>query len=172
MTRGGFSIVEIVITVTILAILLTLGVVSMGASQVSARDAERKADVEALAMYLEDYYKYTVRGNGNEDRNYSGDTYPDVVIMGSNDYIKRVFPDMDQKILRTPGVNVNSPQSLVWKGASSNAPAAISEYAYEPLNASGGDCTDFIVFGPCVKFNLYYRLEKDNSVQVVTSRNQ
>lgn len=57
MKRLGFTVVEILITITIMGILLTLAVVNLSGSQVNARDDERKADVEALQVNLETFYR-------------------------------------------------------------------------------------------------------------------
>lgn len=58
--RRGFTIVELVVVMVIMAVLLTLGVVAMGSVQRDARDRERQADVEQIARGLEQRY---VRGN-------------------------------------------------------------------------------------------------------------
>lgn len=56
MTRRGFTIVELIITITIMGILLTLAVINVSSTQMNARDDERKADAEALSSSLEAYY--------------------------------------------------------------------------------------------------------------------
>lgn len=56
MMKRGFTIVELIITITIMGILLTLAVVSVNSTQLQARDAERKTDVESVQAYLESYY--------------------------------------------------------------------------------------------------------------------
>lgn len=57
MEHRGFTIVELIITITIMGILLTLAVVGLSSTQLSARDNERTTDVEALALQLEAYYQ-------------------------------------------------------------------------------------------------------------------
>jgi prepilin-type N-terminal cleavage/methylation domain-containing protein len=56
MRRRGFTIVELIIVITIMAILMTLGVVNLRGSQAGGRDTERKTDVESIAQHLESYY--------------------------------------------------------------------------------------------------------------------
>lgn len=56
----GFTVVEILITLVIMTILLTLGVITVRESLAQARDAERAEDVAILARGFENYYK---RGN-------------------------------------------------------------------------------------------------------------
>lgn len=60
MKRRGFSIVELVVVMTIMAILLGIGIFGLQKSQANARDAERRSDVEAMMRGLEERYK-----NGN-----------------------------------------------------------------------------------------------------------
>jgi len=55
MDRSGFTVVEIIITVTIMGILLTLAVVNLNSTQVRARDDERKTDISSIQTYLESY---------------------------------------------------------------------------------------------------------------------
>ena len=43
-------------------------------------------------------------------------------------------------------------------------------YIYQPLQSDGTLCTTALQ--ECRKFNLYYRLETDNTINMVTSKNQ
>lgn len=56
MTRSGFTIVELIITITIMGILMTLAVVNINSTQASARDNERTADIDAIQTNLESFY--------------------------------------------------------------------------------------------------------------------
>lgn len=56
MHRRGFTIIELVIVITIMAILMTMGVVNFRSSQANARDTQRKTDIESIAQHLETYY--------------------------------------------------------------------------------------------------------------------
>jgi prepilin-type N-terminal cleavage/methylation domain-containing protein len=56
MRTRGFTIVEVVVTITIMGILLTLAVVGVNSTQMNARDNERKADIEAIQANLESYF--------------------------------------------------------------------------------------------------------------------
>lgn len=56
MIRRGFTIVELIITITIMSILLTLAVVNVNTTQMNARDDERKTDVQTIGSYLDSFY--------------------------------------------------------------------------------------------------------------------
>ena len=56
MIRRGFTIIEIIIVITVMGALLILAVVNLRGSQISARDAERKTDIETIALHLDNYY--------------------------------------------------------------------------------------------------------------------
>lgn len=55
--RRGFTIVEIVIVMVIMAILIGLAVLNISSTQANARDNKRKTDVENIARGLETRYK-------------------------------------------------------------------------------------------------------------------
>jgi len=172
MYRRGFTIVELIITITIMGILLVLGVVNLRGTQANARDDERKTDIEAIAMQLESYYT-----SGNDASTTFG-RYPSTSIIGNERVTLR---DIDPKSLATPGAAVDANNipisSLVAAtgGAQIQTTAGvtpqptINTYVYQPVQADGTLCTGVL---ECRKFNLYYMFETDNTVYMVTSKNQ
>lgn len=58
MKRRGFTIVELLIVITIMGALLILSVANLRGSQISARDSERKTDVETIALHLDNFYVF------------------------------------------------------------------------------------------------------------------
>lgn len=56
MIRRGFTIVELIITITIMGILLTLAVINVGATQVKARDDQRTTSIQSIGNYLDTFY--------------------------------------------------------------------------------------------------------------------
>ena len=54
--KRGFTVVEVLITLAVMAILLTLGVVSLRGMQANARDKERESDIQTMARGLERRY--------------------------------------------------------------------------------------------------------------------
>lgn len=64
--KRGFTMIEILVVVTIIGILITLGIRSYNATQIKARDVRRKADLNNLAKPLEAYFNdYGVYPTGN-----------------------------------------------------------------------------------------------------------
>lgn len=56
MGRQGFSLIEILITISIIAILTAVGAGFAGALQKNTRDAQREADLRILQSALQQYY--------------------------------------------------------------------------------------------------------------------
>ena len=56
MTKKGFTLVELMIVITIIAILATIAVVSFTRVQKQARDTKRKEDMRSIITALQAYY--------------------------------------------------------------------------------------------------------------------
>lgn len=60
--RKGFTLVELLVVITILGILATIGLVAFASAQARGRDTQRKSDLKqiasALELYYSDYGKY------------------------------------------------------------------------------------------------------------------
>jgi general secretion pathway protein G len=60
--NAGFSLIELIVVITIMVLLTTIGVVSFTQANASARDGKRKADLEqvrsALVLYRTDQGTY------------------------------------------------------------------------------------------------------------------
>ncbi len=174
MIRRGFTVVELIITITIMGILLTLAVVNLTASQANGRDAERKNDVESLALHLESFYT-----NQSSDSYMSGGTY-----LGTDDintdFIASHLPDIDPKTSHAPGADVNGPISIVpatntittTTGVLPQPSKSNDVYVYQPLTTTGALCDDRYVVGECRKFNIYYFQEVSGTVEMIKSKHQ
>lgn len=55
--RAGFTLIELMITISIIAIISAIGLVSYSKAQSLGRDAKRKQDLASLAVALELYYQ-------------------------------------------------------------------------------------------------------------------
>jgi len=174
MTRRGFTIVELIITITIMGILLTLAVVNVGTTQAKARDDSRKSDIESIAANLESYYVSGTDNSVNFAR------YPSVALVGTAANISLSLRDADINAFLPPGTT-DVTQTFLASTNSGTAPAiqttagvlpqpTTSQYIYQPIKSDGSICAAGDI--DCRKFNLFYRLESDNTVYKWTSKNQ
>jgi prepilin-type N-terminal cleavage/methylation domain-containing protein len=185
--HAGFTLIELLITLTIMVVLVVLAVVSLRSTQANARDEERKTDVENIARGLEQRYingnrwvtapSYVAKGSypgTNEMLHGMGwdrsDFVPTQIVGG---YLTELMPDTSPANFVPPG-NGTFDISCVWACQPAETQSFIdsitttSKYIYEPIDKSGNVCG----LGDCVRFNLYYRTEKDNIVHKVMSKNQ
>ena len=198
--RAGFTLVEVVVVMVIMAILLSLTVVSLASSQVNARDDERKADMESLARALETRYTSgnrrvtsPVLGAGSYPAtvvmlhimgNSSGAVLtPDVITGG---YVTDALPGATNSTLTSP--NATSMDLKLINGAciangaagenmttitsaAANCIGTTGKYGiyYESIDANGNICGGTTT---CVRFNLYCRMEKDDTLMIIRSRRQ
>lgn len=54
--KRGFTLVELMVAIVIVAILASIGLVTYGQTQKSARDGKRKGDIREIQKALEQYY--------------------------------------------------------------------------------------------------------------------
>ena len=175
MKRRGFTIVELIIVITIMGILLTLGVVNLRGAQANGRDVERKTDIETIAQHLEAYY------TSGTDGSTTVGTYPSTSLTGSATSMELALRDLDINSVIAPGIddgddNKDEHAITTFKSAADGTiltnlslHPTINEYVYQPLHSNGTICSDT---AECRKFNLYYRSEVDNNVYMISSVNQ
>lgn len=155
----GFTAVELLVTITIMAILLTLAVVNVRSTQVNARDSERSADVENIGLALEGFYAM--------DHSSFTKVYPGTLDFTSTYVMTYIKEHVHENSLRAPGVEPSDPISLIVATNNSTTPASVTPapttktYVYQPLTSSGALCS--ILDSPCRRFNIYYQLEKATS---------
>ena len=168
MNRRAFTIVELLIVIALMGILLTLSVVNLRSTQVSARDTERKTDIDNIAMQLEIYYKSGTDGSSVLGR------YPSTALVGSTN-IQASLRDADLKSFTPPGAT-SADTGFVAATNNVQTPAGVTPqptattYVYQPLQQDETLCT--LESQMCTKFNLYYKLETDGQVYMKTSKNQ
>lgn len=169
MIQRGFTVVELIITITIMGILLLLTVVNVNASQIGARDDERTGDVQAIALALESYYTTGTNASSTLNR------YPSLSLVADAASMKTFLPNIDTRSLMAPGV---TSAALTFIAATNNVQTiagvtpqpTVSQYVYQPIMSDGSLCSAGNT--ECRKYNIFYRLEKDNAVTMVTSKNQ
>lgn len=168
MKQHGFTVVELVIVITLMGILMGLGTFSIIDSQSHARDTERKSDIEIIAMNLENLYQ-----SGNYDDNdniFKKGKYPstaDMALSGDKaDNAKKLLRDVDIKSLYSPG---NSGTLSLKVANDTNGPTNTSiakdEYLYMPIKSDGNLCG--AAGADCRSFKLYAWLENEINVDGV-----
>ena len=169
MKRRGFTIVELIITITIMGILLTLAIVNVGTTQAKARDNERKGDIDAISSALEDFYTSGTTGTTNFAR------YPSQDINVSTTAITTNLRDTNLKSFMAPGITNPMTTFIAATNAVQSTTGVLpqptkDQYVYQPIKSDGTICAVGDI--DCRKFNLYYRLESDTLVYQVMSKNQ
>jgi prepilin-type N-terminal cleavage/methylation domain-containing protein len=158
---AGFTIVEIVITLTIMAILISLTAVNMRNGILQANDQERITDIKNIMLYQDSYYE------SNDS------TYFPTTSASTTAGIESWYTNIDRNNLRAPGVSAPN-YSLVAATNATQTTAGVlpkplkTTYVYQPLTSTGTLCSAT----PCRKFNIYYLSEVDNTVQKLSSKNQ
>lgn len=161
--RGGFTIVELIITLTIMAILMTLATVNLSSSLANGRDVERRTDVMNIILFQETAY------NRSTTRSYFHNAS-----VATPALIEAYYQNIDRDNLRAPGV-VSPNYSLVIAANTTQTAAGVSPqptnttYVYQPIETGGIICNDS---ASCRKFNIYYREESTGTTIMMTSRNQ
>lgn len=54
--KGGFTLMELLVVISIIAILISIGLTSFSTVQKKARDSKRKSDIKEVQNSLEQYY--------------------------------------------------------------------------------------------------------------------
>lgn len=191
----GFTVVEVLVTLVIMAILLGLGTLGIRSTLANGRDAERQADIETIARGLERFY---AQGYPYYIAGVTKGSYPDsnmkIHLDGTGWCEAAYFKNADQQALysdcrpgdgyweevmgisdaaQTPpnmtGKNLWNP----WLVSEADIPAWITarlnegKYVYLPMNDNGSHC-----YGGCYKYELYYKKETTGEVVTVKSKHQ
>ena len=171
MKSRGFTVVEILVVIVVMAILLTLAVVNVRSTQISARDAERATDVENIALRLESYYNAS-----NTTPTGGGSRYPGTSAITVTT-LPTILPGFDLANTRVPGNDNVATINLVPATNNNESPAGVAPqptnttYVYQPLNTNDSLCADNATQS-CRRFNIFYRLELDGTIQMVKSKNR
>ena len=152
--NSGFTIIELIITITIMAILTTLVVVSLRTSQDNAKAKERKDDVDAIARVLEKSYN---NGSGTP-------TYPINASLSGVMSTAISASDIEPASLRSPTDTspATAPLYSLTTTTIAAAPAVTEKYVYLPLTSAS--TLTYCSTAPCAKFNLYYKDSSGNMV--------
>lgn len=195
--RDGFTLVEIMITITIMAILMAVGTVSISGLQAQARDKERQTDVETIARGLEQRYQ-----NGNP---YIKDNSADLLDKGQYPSVAEYHHMKGETVIDwgivfdpNPAPQNNRTEVLVgttiesFKGPSgtdgfilecdaysgcgaagntsrlnSRFSSSPDAYIYSPKDTSGETC----YWENCVGYDLYWKSE-NGTIRKIASKHQ
>lgn len=198
----GFTLIELLIVIVVLTALTALGTVAVGQLQVSARDEERRADIEIIARGLEGYYKI---GNSrvktpDEDPNgfITKGTYPGanefMYMIGAplfcdhnelknvfnpcfvdGGFIKEALPGVTDSAMTPPG-KPGPKLSSTWFLTEQHIQEHLDngEYIYKPLEATGEDtCYGGGLFGNTVYCPRFKLMYKEEATgNIITVENK
>ena len=121
----GFTIVELLIVIVVIAILATLVIVTFTGIQQKARDNQRQTDIAALNNHLAAYYAT----NGN---------YPTLTNLQTASWVSTNMKGLDPEALLDPKTANTAIQGT----------AGAADYGYAPTpagcdNGTGGQCTGY-----------------------------
>ena len=197
-TRHGFTLIELMITMTIMVILVSVSIISLRGSQANARDAKRASDVETIARGLEQRYdngmpepsggaQVSVMSGGScslrpsDEPGLQSGTYPSTeevqYVSGASD--NNLCPNqvpnyVTEDLAGTSGANYAPPSGGSFSMATANGVPTTNtvgnNYYYQPLASDGSLCTS--IGSPCVNFNLYYVSEVDGALHTTRSLHQ
>ena len=196
--RKGFTVIELVIAITVIIILLGIGTVGFRSSKVRYRDREREADVQAIAAYLEQIYPKEIKNASGKVIKSAG-SYPPLPeeIGDTTSDLEIIFAGLDPESLTPPGVTPKKKIPSLPSGGGylpsmplsscsyyylcytrpNDLQGSINEYIYAPGPASNELCTrvnpiDSIVINTynCRSFALIYKTEVGNNRVVVESK--
>lgn len=174
--RRGFTVVELIIVITVMAILLIVAVVNLRSTQIAGRDEERKTDVENIARAFEGSY-----GSRDTITSAAIGTYPGTTEVTNETTLRSLIPDLQTKDVRGPDIDLSAPMSLVAATNTTTTAAGVTPqptkdtYVYQPIRTNGSLCTTHgsgTGAQECRRFFLYYRTESTDQVQQLKSIRQ
>jgi len=154
----GFTLIEIVVVITVIGILTAAAINSVITSLVSARDAQTSIDLATIANQLERDYRTHAA--------VTGPTYPPTSVGATG--IAAIVANAE-----ATSASGQTTNSIVI--ATTNKPACSTtvttncftvspgQYVYQPLAADGSLCT----VAPCMRFVLYAAQQSSGSTTIV-----
>lgn len=122
----GFTLVELLVVIAIIAILSVIGVTVFSGVQKNARDAKRKADVDAIITALETKY------------NAINNTYPAVTAIDDTWFASGTQP-------KDPNGTGTTPYNLTWSGTAGSSTPCVCSLALD--NTTSGNFAAACVTG-------------------------
>lgn len=200
--RRGFTIIELVVVMVIMAILLTLAGFSINGAQANARDSQRNTDISIISRGLETRYKegdayangpsgYVVAGSYpdiNEMASIIGQTVTGFSPSQSGGYSNNALPGTAVEDFTPPGVGGGAYAGFTIVTCSGSSTSVCTTPANDSASTGstwGNSVTkDKFYYEPidangnicrattCVRYNLYWRTEVDNQAHILRSKHQ
>lgn len=156
-SRSGFTVIELIVTIAIIAILLAISILTFSKQQIEARDHTRQSRATILAEALEKYYE----DNGE---------YPSVPSLvsesGNTGSTIAAKLKVESDVLIFPGVTASTTNSLT----SGSPTTTKAKYAASSVNSTENTACQTSTTGGCDTFTITYKKEEDNSDVVIKSR--
>jgi prepilin-type N-terminal cleavage/methylation domain-containing protein len=133
--QRGFTIVELLIVIVVIAILAALVLNTFAGVQQRARDTQRQTDIRTISSQLEVFYADRIHYP----------TYAELTDVTADGWRDNNMPGIDPNAFFAPGTDTD--QAVTNFFLSTDAPT-ISQYGYVPgdCNASDEDCQSFALF--------------------------
>lgn len=165
-SSDGFTLIELIVVIVVIAMLAGIVVFSPKTFLVTSRDQERADDAASIARRLEEAYSAQDLGSP---------VYPSTADLTTDITNKtRTMSRMSPEAFLAPKTTTNSVVMATTNSSTTPTGVAgqptISQYVYQPLDSTGAICQT--AGASCVRFNIYYRLESNNSLQTIKSIHQ
>ena len=150
---SGFTIVELLVVISIIGILSTLGLISYDKIQTDARDQQRDTSVKVIGEALEKYY--------TDNGEYPGCT---AITQAADTVTNTTLKDINIQSLRSPNAATAVTNSIQCSGT----PTADNDI----LVYSGDASTNCTTGNACVQWTIQYVNESTGEVVSLKSRHQ
>lgn len=151
--KKGFTLIEVVIVVTVIIILTTISAIGINVYLTDARDQERASKTLIIAAALEKYYD----NNGE---------YPTCTAMRGSPASVATLLGVDEDVFKTP-TGPESPNAMHCRDSSDWPSATNDVFLYEPLLGPPTDPNE-----PRTWFEIIYWSEADKSMVSHASKRQ
>lgn len=144
-SNSGFTIVELLITVVVIGLLVSVAIFGYSRVQIDARNSARTSKVKILAEALEKYYSK----NGE---------YPSCSAMTQSASLvtTNVLPGLDPNVLVAPAAPSGTTNSITCTALSGSGPDAFAYIGDGSTTCASGNA--------CVQYTLQYRNENTGAV--------
>lgn len=155
-SRHGFTIIEILVTITVIAIMASVGAAMHLNLQKQSRDGQRAASATVVSESLEKYYA----AHGE---------YPNVASVTAPD------PNSVKELLGITNINSliipNLPSGSTTNAWKAGAASATNKLAYSANTDTDPACLTGPT-GPCIDYRIQYYQEYTGTVKTIVSRNK